>query len=338
MAKHIDHLEDILFERGSVALAKILNDPNKTVTLKWDGSPAVVAGVHPEQGCCMVATKSYFNKIPVWYGGAAAIELSPLDESLKRKLLHVWDNHPETAKGHGKGYLNQGDLLWVPGSFVDLPSGHRSFRPNVIEYRVPLDIIGEREVGVVWHTDLVGKGLYQKTHNMWSGHIVTQAPLPEYIPDEELDEVLKDREFAAILNEYVKYCYRKSLEPSQMLIALFDESVLEGFHHEYVSKWKSAARIEKAVKQLETSIYSRPYCELVTLERELQKIQNYKKQVLDNLETGIETYVQIDGVDIPCQHEGWVIQSKYGLAKVVDRVQFTRFNKLDNITRGWQKG
>ena len=74
---HLEHLEDEIFNRGSAGANEAMNfieslvtmlqgNSNKkmNVTVKWDGAPAVFAGINPENGKFFVATKSLFNKTP----------------------------------------------------------------------------------------------------------------------------------------------------------------------------------------------------------------------------------------------------------------------------------
>ena len=76
MAKntHLEHIEDDILNDGTTGghnaiaflkeLGKMLSEPKSsiTVTTKWDGAPAVVCGIHPENKNFFVGTKSVFNK------------------------------------------------------------------------------------------------------------------------------------------------------------------------------------------------------------------------------------------------------------------------------------
>ena len=72
---HLEHLEDSLFNEGSKgvkdailfceSLLDMVEGNSKSrvnVTVKWDGAPAIFAGVNPENGKFFVGTKSVFNK------------------------------------------------------------------------------------------------------------------------------------------------------------------------------------------------------------------------------------------------------------------------------------
>ena len=73
---HMEHLEDEIINNGvagaktAIQFLNSLKDmlsggKSKTnITVKWDGAPAIFAGINPENGKFFVATKSLFNKIP----------------------------------------------------------------------------------------------------------------------------------------------------------------------------------------------------------------------------------------------------------------------------------
>ena len=74
--KHITHAEDRPLQQGSKGFEHAYNALNQAhdhiksgghssaLTMKYDGSPAVVFGHHPESGKFFVASKSAFNVNP----------------------------------------------------------------------------------------------------------------------------------------------------------------------------------------------------------------------------------------------------------------------------------
>ena len=75
--KHLEHLEDQIIDNGSaggqnavnflVAIRNMLAGSSRSkvnMTVKWDGAPAVICGINPENGKFFVGTKSVFNKTP----------------------------------------------------------------------------------------------------------------------------------------------------------------------------------------------------------------------------------------------------------------------------------
>jgi len=74
---HMEHVEDLIFNEGVVGARKaikFLSDLRDmlagrsksaiTSTVKWDGAPAVFAGIDPRDGKFFVAKKGVFNKEP----------------------------------------------------------------------------------------------------------------------------------------------------------------------------------------------------------------------------------------------------------------------------------
>ena len=69
---HLEHLEDNILNGGSqggkeaVTFLRSLGDmldqgsADTRVTVKWDGAPAIICGVNPENGRFFVGTKSVF--------------------------------------------------------------------------------------------------------------------------------------------------------------------------------------------------------------------------------------------------------------------------------------
>jgi len=169
---HLEHLEDDIINRGAVGGDNAINflksvrnmlagtTGSKTnITVKWDGAPAIICGINPENGKFFVGTKSVFNKNPKInytvadirrnHGGVVAQKLEVCLANLKR--LNI------------KGIL-QGDLLFTNDKKVISIDGEKmlSFTPNTITYAVPQNSgIGKRianaKMGIVFHTQYNGK-------------------------------------------------------------------------------------------------------------------------------------------------------------------------------------
>ena len=169
---HLEHLEDDIINRGAVGGDNAINflksvrnmlagtTGSKTnITVKWDGAPAIICGINPENGKFFVGTKSVFNVNPKInytvadirrnHGGVVAQKLEVCLAQLKR--LNI------------KGIL-QGDLLFTNDKKVISIDGEKmlSFTPNTITYAVPQNSgIGKRianaKMGIVFHTQYNGK-------------------------------------------------------------------------------------------------------------------------------------------------------------------------------------
>lgn len=165
---HMEHLEDSILNLGVDgtrsainflrSLRNMLSGHSKksvNVTVKWDGAPAVFAGIDPSDGKFFVAKKGIFNKNPKVYKTNADIDADTSgDLNTKLKLALA-----ELPKLGIKGVI-QGDFLYAKEDLKEVNIGgepHITFHPNTIVYAVPKDSqlakeILRSKIGVVWHT------------------------------------------------------------------------------------------------------------------------------------------------------------------------------------------
>ena len=171
---HLEHLEDEILNygvdggRAALNFLRSLRDmlaggsrSSVNMTVKWDGAPAIFAGVEPETGDFFVAKKSVFNVNPKLYKTTKEID-DDLSGALNSKFKVALK---EFSKLGIKGVL-QGDLMYtddVETSKID-GSSYYTFQPNTIVYAVPVDSdlgrkIRTSKVGIVWHTTYSGSTL-----------------------------------------------------------------------------------------------------------------------------------------------------------------------------------
>lgn len=121
---HLEHPEDeiLLGKQSAQQVIKFLRERNSTLSVKYDGAPAIVWGTCPFTGRFFVGTKSVFNKrkIKINYSHYD-IEVNHGDVPKVASILHVcFDNLPRI-----KGIV-QGDFIGF--------GGNDSYKPNTIEY------------------------------------------------------------------------------------------------------------------------------------------------------------------------------------------------------------
>ncbi len=171
---HLEHLEDEIINYGVDGGRAALNflrslrnmlaggsRSSVNMTVKWDGAPAIFAGIDPEDGKFFVAKKSVFNVSPKLYKTNAEID-ADLSGALNAKFKVALK---EFSKLGIKGVL-QGDLMFtddVEKTTIE-GSGYYTFQPNTIVYAVPIDsvlgkTINKAKIGVVWHTTYTGDAL-----------------------------------------------------------------------------------------------------------------------------------------------------------------------------------
>lgn len=121
---HLEHPEDsVLLGKESVQnVIKFLRDRNSTLSVKYDGAPAIVWGTCPFTGRFFVGTKSVFNKkkIKINYTHYD-VERNHSNNPKVASILHVClDNLPRIAG------IVQGDFIGF--------GGNDFYKPNTIEY------------------------------------------------------------------------------------------------------------------------------------------------------------------------------------------------------------
>ena len=171
---HLEHLEDEIINYGITGGRAALNflqslrdmmagssRSSVNMTVKWDGAPAIFAGIDPEDDKFFVAKKSVFNVSPKLYKTNKEID-DDLSGALNSKFKIALS---EFSKLGITGVL-QGDLMFTDDVEKDTIDGIKyfTFQPNTIVYAVPMDskfgkIINKAKIGIVWHTTYSGDTL-----------------------------------------------------------------------------------------------------------------------------------------------------------------------------------
>ena len=171
---HLEHLEDEILNfgvdggRAAINFLRSLRDmlagstrSSVNMTVKWDGAPAIFAGIEAETGDFFVAKKSVFNVNPKLYKTDADID-DDLSGNLNEKFKVALAELPKLGI---KGVL-QGDLMFTDDIETDTIDGTKyyTFQPNTIVYAVPVNSdlgkqMNRAKMGIVWHTTYTGKKL-----------------------------------------------------------------------------------------------------------------------------------------------------------------------------------
>ena len=171
---HLEHLEDEIINNGveggraAINFLQSLRDmmagasrSSVNMTVKWDGAPAIFAGIDPEDGKFFVAKKSVFNVSPKLYKTVGEID-EDLSGTLNSKFKIALR---EFSKLGIKGVL-QGDLMFTDDVETTKIENltYYTFQPNTIVYAVDSSSelgrkIKSAKIGVVWHTTYTGKAL-----------------------------------------------------------------------------------------------------------------------------------------------------------------------------------
>ena len=231
---HLEHLEDEIINNGSrgaktaieflKSIKQMLQGGSggSTVSVKWDGAPAVFCGINPENGKFFVGTKSIFNKTPKINYTNADISRNhggALADKLKECLKYL--------PSLGISGILQGDLLFTSGDKKTATvAGKKSiiFTPNTITYAVPIVKTGlfgsslykrvdSAQLGIIFHTSYSGntmaslraafgastKGLKKNKNVFFDDATYKRADAAAFSPNEEkaFDNIIRMAEGSA---------------------------------------------------------------------------------------------------------------------------------------------
>ena len=170
---HLEHLEDNIFNKGYDGAKEAINylyslhemldgstNSPVSMTTKWDGAPAIVAGKDPETGKFFVVTKGVFARKPKINFTTKDIEANHPAEGLQDKLKLALNMLSKLKWST----VAQGDFLFAKDTLkrqsID-GEDYLTFTPNTLTYAVPTKSqlakdIAKSDFGIVWHTEYVG--------------------------------------------------------------------------------------------------------------------------------------------------------------------------------------
>ena len=172
---HMTHAEDAVIDGGVNGTRNVINyfrairdmlggnaKSPVNLSVKWDGAPAIFAGVDPSDGKFFIAKKGVFNKNPKIYKTPEEID-NDVSGDLNSKFKVALS---EFSKLGIEGVI-QGDFLYTQDDLkTDTIDGESyiTFHPNTIVYAIPTksDLarkIKRSKIGVVWHTVYRGETL-----------------------------------------------------------------------------------------------------------------------------------------------------------------------------------
>jgi len=255
---HMTHIEDkVLYggvkgTRDAIMALRSLRDAlggvhDGNVSVKWDGAPAVFAGIDPTDGRFFVAKKGIFNKSPKVYKSDADIDADTsgdLNTKLKLALRYL----PELGI---KGVI-QGDFLFGPGDVKKSKikgKEYLTFHPNTIVYAVPAGTdmareVATKKIGIVWHTSYSGKSFetmkqnfgvditkFKKSKNVWSQDAMLRDMTQYSMSKKDTEEVNKLLSQAGVIFNQISGSTLRELERNKTLA-----QTIETYNNTFVRK------------------------------------------------------------------------------------------------------
>lgn len=357
----IQHAEDLIFWEGSRgALAAIqqlekLSKNTQALTIKWDGSPAVVFGRNPN-GEFIFTDKAGF--IAKGYDGKAtnpedleAIIMQRAKDDVKKKsyqqyankMKNVFDAFQKAVPSKFQGYF-VGDMLYFQtpnkqgDSFV--------FKPNVVQYAVKVNSelgqkISKSQAGVVVHNlmDESGKILPIQNLNMIQGSDVLVIP-PTTVNKKQPINVTGLQQIKSIVNSNAKQMDALLDKNKLAQLKLIDfpnilytytnakvDSGLTNLGHDF-TKWLMASAVSEPKKKRIVDYIKQNINGFSAVWKAVSGIMTVKDNIVQQLDSAEgDVTATINGKP---GGEGYVLKSPQGNIKLVQRSGFTKANRAIN--------
>ena len=292
--KHIEHPEDSILSGDLSVLNWFSADSHLSV--KIDGSPAIVWGRNPANNKFFVGTKSVFNKKLIKINH----NHTDIDRNHQGKvadILHLClDNLPDTDN------IYQGDYLGCGGT--------NSFTPNTIRYDFPDKV--SQEIVIAPHTlYIANKDLRDAVAIPLQFELESDDNVlfiqPEVYIEEGLDNILERCKFARQVATLCEFPNDKQVTriKKQLNTCIREEIELDDL------------TLEALANDNEID---------VNILRLWQLVRSIKWDMFSHIirDDDIECYIN----DEECDHEGYVMSNDYGTFKLVDRDVFSKNNFL----------
>ena len=357
-AARIDHAEDLIFWEGSKGAIRSIKSfielekgGYKNVTMKWDGSPAVVFGRNDE-GKFVLTDKSGF--VAKSYNGrpTSPEELEQMflnrGKSVKtdeykffvqnmKNAFSIFESAvPSTFRGYFKG-----DLLYFNTPLIE--NGRYVFKPNIVTYAVDINSelgrkIAQSKSAVVVHreVDSFGNETAITNYNIFQGkQLLVIPPISVNNPPDVNEKRLKDivlyiNKHARNIDEFLnpsKLVNMKMTNFPDILYKYLNSKVDTGLVNigEDFLQWVDQSSLTGAMKKKITDYVSSNRDGFESLWKVVVEIMSVKEEIInqiDNQDTEIKSYIGNEPGG-----EGYVFSHPDGDIKYVSRSKFSAANR-----------
>jgi len=362
---HLEHIEDEILNygvdggRASINFVRSLRDmlagasrSSINMTVKWDGAPAIFAGIDPSDGKFFVAKKSVFNVSPKLYKSNADIDADTSGD-LNTKFKVALKYFPKLGI---KGVL-QGDLMFTNLETEKIDgTSYYTFQPNTIVYAVPVDSdlgkqMNKAKIGVVWHTTYTGDEL-QSMQASFGANISGMTQTSDIWMD---DATYKDVAGKATMTQTETDAVTASLSNAGKTFRKVDSGLLKKFlslQENTFSKGNLAggslktynnSKVRQGEKITNPSSHAAGYIKWVedTFQKQIDKLktpakkkelETKKKEVVRELKKHIRNLASI------IEFQNYIVDAKMGIIKKLNSVKqigtFIRTSNGFKVTDG----
>ena len=346
----IPHIEDLVFDRGTRGIEEAMNimnhaaeDTRKHTTVKWDGKPAIIWG-RDENGQFVLTDKSGFGAKGYQGRATSMQQLAGIMQARggdRGELIGVyeklWPLLEAATPPNFKGYI-QGDLLYT--NTPPEVSGAYEFKPNFVEYRIPAssrlgEAIGASEVGIAAHTryktaDARPEPIHHINLNKVPGLLIVEPTVKDIknvTPNKKLVQQLRQivSQHGAAINGLFNPAELRAAQVSD-LPALCKRYVNSRITSDYENLLGDFGA------WLQKSVTPRKYNNIV------EYLQSPRSN-MDGITAAFSAFLLLHEIktDMLEQldrqepgHEGWVLATPAGRAKLVNRFGFSAGNRILN--------
>jgi hypothetical protein len=361
-AARIQHAEDIVFWEGSAgamraleALRNLEGEGHKDVTIKWDGSPAIIFG-RDSDGNFVLTDKSGFTAKGYNGRSTSAEELeqmllnrsggknreNPGYVAFAGRMKDIFPLYEAAVPQDYRGFF-KGDLLYF--TTPEKRDGNYVFKPNVVEYAVDMDSelgkkISRSKTGVVIHREVDAEGAegpLQSTDIFQGNDVLVVPPIsverPADAPNEELaqlENVIKQN--AAGIDELLNTAELKAKQMTdfpQVLYTYTNSKVDTGLQNlgadfaQWLEQRKQISDRKKGKILEYINLHAKAFNALWQTVRTLMQVKDDIIRQFDSHDSTVKQNIPGYGEG----GEGYVLAHPQGDIKLVPREFFTKANR-----------
>ena len=355
----IEHLEDLLFVHNPKILISILEElknlDSSKISLKIDGKPGIIFGRN-SKGEFILADKARF--VAKTYDGKAKSAKQLYDlilnsgkgegsregyAQLMKTIFPILEKSiPKTFKG-----FFWGDLLWT--GIPEIINGKYTFKPNTVKYSIDVDSdlgkrISQGKMGLVVHQFLEAdaqdlsstKTIKKIPDNVISKSVVAidSAGMDTKVFSKYAkqisniqEEIGSNKKAIENLSDKNKLAALKITDLPDLMKRFVNLNIRSGSlsnSEEKFKKWIETNTQITANKKRNISLHIQQNGIIETVFNIFLKISNMKNKMIKDLESQ-QSNIQSTIEEIP-GGEGYVVETKFGLIKLVNRLIFSRMN------------
>jgi len=272
------------------------------VSVKYDGAPAIVWGINPENKRFFVGTKSVFNKVKIKINYTHTdIEKNHGDRPRVASILHLCMDSLPRLNG-----IFQGDFIGF--------GGDKEYTPNILTYKF-FDTIAPESIVFAAHTHYVGNTIKDAEVRFsfpWDVSPPEVNSNRQKVKPFSQDKVRFLNTNVKITGRHRRINYLISLAGAAANFVKFPEG-------------KEAKDLKVAVNKCIREQKDISNAGMTRMQTYLYKIvMHIKELLLDDMiaEEQCDCYFQGE----KCDHEGSVMSNRYGTFKLVNRREFSYRN------------